>query len=138
MQGLRRVTQLLLIGCRSLDCCAGVAVALVVEPAGASESHSTHATLNTSGPNSMVRLQCSVRYSNVNNLVYPTIDCDFCTACLAVQKTQSISCGLLSICSARNKIDGICSLMRESRLGVLSLCETRHEESRVYYDWSAA
>ena len=71
----------------------------------------------------MVRPQCPVRCRNVNNLVYPTI------ARHAVQKTQSISCGLLNIRSARNKIDGICSLMRESCLDVLSLCETWHEDS---------
>ena len=61
--------------------------------------HSSHVALNTCGPNSMVKPQCPMLCRNVNNLVYLTI------ARHAVQKMQSISCGLLNVRSARNKID---------------------------------
>lgn len=65
----------------------------------------------------------AVRSRNINNLVYPVI------ARHAVQPSRSISCGSLNVCSARNKIEGIDSLMRDRRLDILSLCETWHEDS---------
>ena len=47
----------------------------------------------------------------------------------AVQPLQELRCGTLNICSARNKTEGIDTLVRDLKLDILSLCETWHEDS---------
>ena len=65
----------------------------------------------------------AVRGKNVNYLIYPAI------ARHAVQPLQELRCGTLNVCSARNKIEGIDTLVRDLKLDILSLCETWHEDS---------